>query len=93
MENIHRGSSFDDFLAEDGILEEVTELAAKRVIALSVARSMAEQKISKAELARRMNTSPNQVYRVLNETDTGISLHTIMQAAKATGSRVRITIE
>ncbi|MEH6633629.1 MAG: XRE family transcriptional regulator [Halopseudomonas aestusnigri] len=93
MENIHLGSSFDDFLSDEGILEEVTEAAAKRVLSLGVARLMKDKSLSKAEMARRMHTSPNQVNRLLDEKDTGVTLHTIMQAAQATGGRVRITIE
>jgi len=35
IQNEALGTSFDDFLEENGILEEVTEAAAKRVLAMS----------------------------------------------------------
>jgi antitoxin HicB len=31
--NCHLGSAFDDFLEQEGILNEVTEIALKRVLA------------------------------------------------------------
>lgn len=93
MTNKHLGPAFDEFLDDEGILEEVTETAAKRVLSMSFARLMKQQNLSKAEMARRMQTSPNQIRRLLDEDDTGVTLHTIMQAARATGGRVRITIE
>jgi hypothetical protein len=48
------GSSFDNFLKEEGIYEEVTARAIKRVIARQLDALMHEQDISKTELARRM---------------------------------------
>jgi hypothetical protein len=38
--NKHRGSSFDDFLKEEGILEEVELKAAKRAVALQLEKLM-----------------------------------------------------
>ena len=46
------GSSFDDFLKDEGILEEVTELAVKRVLAYQLAEEMKARKITRAALAR-----------------------------------------
>ncbi len=51
------GSSFDAFLKEDGITEEVTARAIKRVIARQIGALMATQKLTKSALARRMKTS------------------------------------
>ncbi|WP_282611406.1 XRE family transcriptional regulator [Pelagibius sp. Alg239-R121] len=93
MTNKHLGPVFDDFLDEEGILEEVTETAAKRVLSMGFARLMEQQNLNKAEMARRMQTSPNQIRHLLDEADTGVTLHTIMQVARATGGRVRITVE
>jgi hypothetical protein len=44
----NRGSDFDDFLREEGILEEVEALATKRLIAHELSRVMAKEKLSKA---------------------------------------------
>ena len=52
------GSRFDDFLEDEGLLEEVTATAVKRYVAFELARKMAEQDISKSEVARC--TSGNQ---------------------------------
>lgn len=93
MKNKVLGSSFDDFLAQDGLLEEVTETAAKRVLARSVAALIAHSGKSKTQIARDMKTARSQVNRLLDEHDTGVTLHTIMAAASAAGGRVRITVE
>ena len=53
VEKGRRGQSFDDFLKEEGMYEEVTEYAVKQVIALEIAQAMKEQDISKAEMTRR----------------------------------------
>jgi len=57
MNEKHLGSSLDDFLEEEGRLAEAETVAAKRVLAFQIAKLMAEQQLSKAEMARRMSTS------------------------------------
>jgi hypothetical protein len=52
-QNKHLGSSFDDFLAEEGIYEEVTAVAWKRVVAWEVSEAMRKEGISKSEMAKR----------------------------------------
>ncbi len=44
--NEHIGSSFDEFLAEDAMLQEVTAVAVKRVIAWQIEHEMSTQKIT-----------------------------------------------
>ena len=51
------GSRFDDFLQEEAMLEEVTAVALKRVIAWQIAEEMKAQQLTKAQLAARMHTS------------------------------------
>jgi uncharacterized protein YeaC (DUF1315 family) len=51
------GSSFDDFLAEEAILEESTAVAMKRVIAWQIAQEMKAQQMTKTDLAKRMRSS------------------------------------
>jgi hypothetical protein len=48
QENI--GSSFDDFLQEEGIDEAVTATAVKRVLARQIAQEMTNQHLSKTAL-------------------------------------------
>lgn len=83
MTNIYIGSSFDDFLRDEGIDEKVSAAAAVRVLGWQLRQQIEEQGISKAELARRMGTSRSQVDRLLNADDTEIKLSTLERAAKA----------
>ncbi len=46
--NPHSGSTLDDFLEEEGIREEVTTAAIKRVIAWQLAEEMKKKSITKA---------------------------------------------
>jgi antitoxin HicB len=45
--NPHLGSSFDDFLKEEGTYEETTLLAIKRVLAWQLEQAMKEQGLTK----------------------------------------------
>lgn len=93
MSKKHIGSSFDDFLKEEGLFEEATSHAIKRVIAWQLAEAMQAKKISKAEMARRMNTSRTQVQRFLDPENDSIQLDTIQKAAAIVGKRLTITLE
>jgi hypothetical protein len=52
--NRHIGSSLDDFLREEGVLEEARAIAIKEAVAFQVQRAMETENISKVEMARRM---------------------------------------
>lgn len=90
--NQHIGSSFDDFLESEGLLEESASVAVKRVIAWQVAEAMKVAKVSKSDLAKRMNTSRSQLDRVLDEADTGLTLDTLSRAATALGYRIHVDL-
>ena len=66
------GSNFDDFLAEEGMLEEVTAVAVKRVIAWQIEQEMTAQRITKTALAKKMRTSRASLNRLLDENDTSL---------------------
>jgi hypothetical protein len=51
------GSDFDDFLCNEGFIEDAEAVAAKRVIAFQIAMEMKKSNITKTELAQRMRTS------------------------------------
>ena len=53
----HIGSDFDDFLREEGLLEESSAVALKRVIAWQLGEAMRSQRVTKSEMASRMGTS------------------------------------
>jgi predicted XRE-type DNA-binding protein len=84
------GSSFDDFLREEAILEAATAVALKRAIAWQIAEEMKAQQITKTELAKRMHTSRAALNRLLDETDPSLTLTTLASAAAALGKKVNI---
>lgn len=88
--NKYSGSNFDDFLAEEGILEEVSARALKRLLALQIADIMAETNLSKAKLAEKMNTSRSQLDRLLDPDNTAVTLDSLERLARAVGKQVRI---
>ncbi|MFW0888106.1 UNVERIFIED_CONTAM: helix-turn-helix domain-containing protein [Pseudomonas sp. JL1] len=90
--NKHIGSDFDDFLAEQGIAEEVSAAALKRVIAWQIAEAMKLQKVTKKGLAQRMHTSRTAVDRALDQNDAGMTLATLASAARALGQRVEVRL-
>jgi antitoxin HicB len=92
MTNPHIGSSFDDFLKDDGIYEEVTAIAVKRVLAWQIEQARLAQGPSKSALARQMNTSRTQVERLLDPTNTQVQLDTLQRAAKALGRKLVIEL-
>lgn len=84
------GSSFDDFLQEEAILEDATAVAMKRVIAWQIAEEMKAQQITKTELAKRMHTSRAALNRLLDDADPSLTLTTLASAAAALGRKVNI---
>lgn len=90
--NPHIGSNFDDFLEEEGMLEEATAVAIKRVIAWQIAEAMKTRGITKTALAGRMHTSRSHLNRVLDANDTGLTIDTLSRAAQALGYRVKIEL-
>jgi len=52
-DNPHIGSSFDDFLSEEAILDEVIAVATKRVIAWQISEGMSALKLSKTAMAKK----------------------------------------
>lgn len=86
------GSSLDDFLKEDGSYEEVTARAIKRVLARQLDELMKRDKISKAELASRMQTSRAQLDRLLDPENESVTLGTLARAAQAVGRHLRMEL-
>ena len=86
------GSSFDDFLKEDGIYEDATARAIKRVLARQLAELMRREEISKTELATRMKTSRAQLDRLLDPENESVTLGTLARAAQAVGRHLRIEL-
>jgi antitoxin HicB len=90
MVNPHIGSDFDEFLQEEGIQEEVTAAALKRVIAWQLDKLMKYKHITKTEMASRMHTSRAVVNRLLDKDDTSVTLATLARASLAIGVPLKI---
>jgi len=87
------GSSFDEFLQEEGILEEATATAVKRVIAFQLAEKMSEHSLSKSEMARRMATSRSALDRLLDPENASVTLQTLQSAVQALGGRLTVELD
>jgi antitoxin HicB len=88
----HSGSTFQSFLEEEGIRDEVEAVAIKRVIAWQFEEAMRRKKKSKTAMARELRTSRTQLDRLLDPGNTAVSLETIARAARALGKRIEIQI-
>jgi DNA-binding Xre family transcriptional regulator len=86
------GSSFDDFLKQEGIHEEISARAIKRVIARQLDVLMAKEGLTKTELAKRMQTSRAQLDRVLDPDNDSVTLGTLSRAAQAVGRELKFEL-
>jgi len=86
------GSSLDDFLRDEGILEEVEAAALKRVVALQLEDIIKKKRLQKASVARRMRTSRAALDRLLDPGNTSVTLSTLNRAARALGSKLSIKL-
>lgn len=91
--NGHRGSSFDAFLREEEVFDEVQAAALKRALAEAVQEGMSEARLTKMQMARRMRTSRSQLERVLDPKCTTVQLDTLVKAAGAVGHELRISLK
>jgi len=86
------GSNFDQFLEDEGQLFAANALALKKVIAWKIAQEMEKQKLTKTELAKRMQTSRAALNRLLDECDPSLTISTLTCAAVALGKRVEMNL-
>jgi predicted XRE-type DNA-binding protein len=92
MSNPRIGGSFDEFLGDEGIREEVEDLAQKRVIAWQIEQAMKKSGINKVEMAERMGTSRTQVDRLLDPNNNKVQLDTLQRAAHAVGRTLKLEL-
>ncbi len=92
MKKKNIGSSFDSWLREEGIYEEVSANAIKRVVARQVEAAMQEKGLSKTEMARRMHTSRAALDRLLDPQNDGVTLSTLQKAAAVVGREIRLEL-
>jgi hypothetical protein len=86
------GSFFDDFLAEQGILEACEEQAVKQILADQIKAAMEKDRLTKTAMAIRMQTSRRALDRLLDPTNTSVTLHTLQRAAAAIGRQLRLEL-
>jgi antitoxin HicB len=92
MNKTHIGSNFDNFLKEEGLLEEVTTSAIKRVISYQLKKAMEERNVTKQKLADMMSTSRASLDRLLNPENTSITIKTLGKAAHALGKKIVVDL-
>lgn len=82
MNKKHIGSSFDDFLRDERLLDTVEATAIKRVIAFQIAEEMKRRKLSRSEMAARMKTSRAVLERLLDPANPSVTLSTLGRAGR-----------
>jgi antitoxin HicB len=87
------GSNFDDYLAQENLLEDATIVATKRYIAIQIMQKMQEENLSKSKMAQMMNTSRSSLDRLLDPNNTSVTLKTLQGAVEALGGKIAIKIE
>lgn len=90
--NKYSGSDFDDFLKEEGILEEVTARAHKRLLALQLSDAMEQSCLTKKQLAEKLQTSRSQLDRLLDPDNTSVTLDSLQRLAHAVGRELKVEL-
>jgi hypothetical protein len=93
MKKKHIGSSFDDFLKEESIFDRSSAVAVKRIIAWQIEQEMIKQKLTKTLMAKKMHTSRAALNRLLDESDTSLTLLTLTSAASALGKMIKFEMK
>jgi antitoxin HicB len=86
------GSSFESYLKKEGLHEEASAVAVKRVLAWELERAMTDGGVTKNEMAKRMQTSRSQLDRILDPDNDKIQLDTVFKAARALGREVKLEL-
>jgi len=84
------GDRFDDFLKEEGVYEECTEAAVKRLLALQLEDLMEKKHLTKTDMARRMKTSRAVINRLLDPDNESVTLYTLKKAASVVGKKLKL---
>jgi predicted XRE-type DNA-binding protein len=85
-------TTLDDFLKQEGKLEEFEALAIKEVLAWQIVAAMKTQNLSRKRLAERMGTSRSQIGRLLDPKDGNVTLATLQRAARIVGRTLRLEL-
>jgi len=90
--NKHIGSTFESFLEETNILEEVNVAAIKAVIAENLKKYMIEMDITQTEMAKQLKTSRSGLQRLLDPENYSVTLLTLNRAANVLGKKVAMNL-
>jgi hypothetical protein len=86
------GSSFNDFMKDEGLHQEASAVAIKRVLAWQLEKAMAKDGVTKNEMAKRMRTSRSQLERILDPDNDRIQLDTVFKAARVLGRELKLEL-
>jgi antitoxin HicB len=92
MKNKAVGSSFDSFLREEGIAEEVETGAVKKLISFQLLEAIKKENLSKTELAHRLETSSAAIDCLLDLNNESVTLHTLIKAASVLGKKIKLEL-
>ena len=85
--------TFDDFLADQGLLQSCENHAIKEIIAGQLADAMKERGLTKTAMAERMQTSRRQLDRLFDPSIQSVTLDTLRRAANAVGRTLRVELD
>lgn len=88
----HHGSLFQDWLKSEGIQDEANAAAIKAVVSWQLEMAMKERGLTKAEMARQLNTSRSQIDRILDPENDTVSLATLSRAAELVGRKLTLEL-
>ena len=88
--NKYEGDSFDDFLAEEGILEEVTERALKRLLALEIENMVSTASVSRTSSVEAMNTDLVQLNHYLFDLDNTVITSELLDSFTLEATEMKI---
>lgn len=92
MKNRHLGSSFDEFLEQEGLRADTEAAAIKRVIAYQIEMEMTRVNLSKSAMAEKMHTSRTALDRLLDPANVSVTLQTLERAALALGKSLKVEL-
>ncbi len=91
MKNIHKGSTFDSFLENEGLLDQTEATAVKRIIAHQIEQAMKKQHITKKEDGRHYVYQSFFSDRLLDPENVSVTLQSLVNAAHALGKKIQIS--
>ena len=90
--NKHKGSTLDNFLEEEKLLEEAEAIAIKRVIVYALEKKMKKTHLSKTAIASKMGTSRSALDRLLDHNNTSVTLNTLVKATHFIGKTLHVSL-